>query len=631
MFVLDTDVLSELMRPVPHPAVFAWVAAQPRASLYTLGVEPQVALGCTCQASRLAAVRSRNSYGAGISFSVFKVQDFLAAAVPAADPSCAWFTGAAAGVEYLVKNARSREIILYTNVGQCFVHAVLAPLANVTPPDGQTLQLAHLDPFHHWRLEHVSGGGKPDQMYLASPIDSFDCKGLQNGQQLVFRRSFNGVDKGPPRTELSQPLVQALDLYWLDEESAYCRLNDDGDVEPIIRLRYLSVETGEAGAILVTIEAEQLHRYMAITETALVMKFDFTRFVSDSFAGWGEPKRGNVDEGDLFYHTGVQPGASFANGALIVRPLLTKEMLIGRANRQWEGTDKEYATFKAHDWKNKRLAEISCAPSALASYFDEGSSLPFQTTPAFFKAEVLLKYKADPEKYQLEHRSIQARGGWYLKSYDVNEAGQVHAYLCYLAGLPYSEQLYWMSFNEWPKAGISARAFQTDFKGSFSTFPDPLADLKCQIAKLDKLHPDWWNPRGETAAAMLHYPLTASPEEWANAVLALDQFVVEGFVTKALRGRVERAGRTADKQWGSLRLLQDCLVLADLDEADAIVALEPLKRTHALRSKVKGHLAESEKQAIIRQARTDHGSLATHFRRLLGEIQASLGRIVELL
>jgi hypothetical protein len=35
MFVLDTNVISELMRPAPHPAMFAWVAAQPRASLYT--------------------------------------------------------------------------------------------------------------------------------------------------------------------------------------------------------------------------------------------------------------------------------------------------------------------------------------------------------------------------------------------------------------------------------------------------------------------------------------------------------------------------------------------------------------------------------------------------------------------
>ena len=38
MIVLDTNVLSELMRPEPHPAVFAWVAAQPRASLYTTAI-----------------------------------------------------------------------------------------------------------------------------------------------------------------------------------------------------------------------------------------------------------------------------------------------------------------------------------------------------------------------------------------------------------------------------------------------------------------------------------------------------------------------------------------------------------------------------------------------------------------
>jgi predicted nucleic acid-binding protein len=32
--VLDTNVLSELMRPAPHPAVLAWTAAQPRSALY---------------------------------------------------------------------------------------------------------------------------------------------------------------------------------------------------------------------------------------------------------------------------------------------------------------------------------------------------------------------------------------------------------------------------------------------------------------------------------------------------------------------------------------------------------------------------------------------------------------------
>lgn len=38
MIVLDTNVISELMRPEPHPAVFAWVAARPRANLYTTSV-----------------------------------------------------------------------------------------------------------------------------------------------------------------------------------------------------------------------------------------------------------------------------------------------------------------------------------------------------------------------------------------------------------------------------------------------------------------------------------------------------------------------------------------------------------------------------------------------------------------
>ncbi|WP_323123343.1 type II toxin-antitoxin system VapC family toxin [Burkholderia alba] len=35
MIVLDTNVLSELLRPVPDPAVLAWFGRQPRAALFT--------------------------------------------------------------------------------------------------------------------------------------------------------------------------------------------------------------------------------------------------------------------------------------------------------------------------------------------------------------------------------------------------------------------------------------------------------------------------------------------------------------------------------------------------------------------------------------------------------------------
>lgn len=38
MIVLDTNVLSEVLRPVPESSVMAWLANQPRASLFTTAV-----------------------------------------------------------------------------------------------------------------------------------------------------------------------------------------------------------------------------------------------------------------------------------------------------------------------------------------------------------------------------------------------------------------------------------------------------------------------------------------------------------------------------------------------------------------------------------------------------------------
>src|SRR5882672_5845659 len=38
MIVLDTNVLSEALRPIPEPSVLEWLANQPRASLFTTAV-----------------------------------------------------------------------------------------------------------------------------------------------------------------------------------------------------------------------------------------------------------------------------------------------------------------------------------------------------------------------------------------------------------------------------------------------------------------------------------------------------------------------------------------------------------------------------------------------------------------
>jgi predicted nucleic acid-binding protein len=56
VIVLDTNVLSELMRSDPAAAVFAWVSVQPRATLYTTNVsKAEILYGIAVLPERRAA------------------------------------------------------------------------------------------------------------------------------------------------------------------------------------------------------------------------------------------------------------------------------------------------------------------------------------------------------------------------------------------------------------------------------------------------------------------------------------------------------------------------------------------------------------------------------------------------
>jgi hypothetical protein len=202
--------------------------------------------------------------------------------------------------------------------------------------------------------------------------------------------------------------------------------------------------------------------------------------VGNNFQGWSEYKAESIENQELrLYFRSHREGAngSWLRGVQIIRPRLSSEEF-GKYLYDKDREPKQYASFITQDWKNKRVVEVSCAPDAMASYFEEDSPLPFEISPAFFNAAVLDKYKTDPEKYSLEHRSISCRNAWHLQTYDVNSSGQIHTYIKYLGDLPYSEQLYWKSFNESPKGSISQRAFTTDIKGEWSDYPDPLRELQ---------------------------------------------------------------------------------------------------------------------------------------------------------
>ena len=139
----------------------------------------------------------------------------------------------------------------------------------------------------------------------------------------------------------------------------------------------------------------------------------------------------------------------------------------------------------------------------------------------------------------------------------------------------------------------------------------------------------WWTLRSEKLPHQVHYPVTASPDEWASEILHLDQLVVEGFEVKWLRDMAEKLGRTPDAKVGSLILIEECLIGAGHAEDDARKIVASLKTAHHLRTKLKGHASSVEAITKIRkETLAEHGSYKQHFRVLAEEVDQSI-RVVE--
>ncbi len=225
-----------------------------------------------------------------------------------------------------------------------------------------------------WAIQKCYGGGEGHRVYLEPPLGS--GKSLAGGEKLVYQRSFDGVDKGERAMELSQKLVHALDLHFVAERNAYCRLDSRGDIEDVIRIIRADLAPSSEKLVAVTILTEDLARYMALAGFALVFFFDFTRF-SHGFGGWGDHERIDRRTPDLFYHGGGIHNASYVNGRMIVRPTITVQDLVA----EWEAESnpnrkREYATFKIFDRKNNREVKTSCGPEFLSNYFQKSDLFP---------------------------------------------------------------------------------------------------------------------------------------------------------------------------------------------------------------------------------------------------------------
>ena len=530
-------------------------------------------------------------------------------------------------LDYLQTNATKDELIIYAAGPYSFIHSVAIP-AEALASEGVEGLLAWSDNPFNSIASYVSGGGR-ETMWIERGKHHCGATALEAGVDLIFGRTFEGWS-GSDRSyfEVNQEYTHLAGIHWRPEQSAYCRFDDNGDLADLVSI---SPHKNHDDVALVTFAWPALEEYLGIAGYVLVRMFDFTLLRRDRFSGWRDgPEEVVRVSDDFLYRQKVQGGAAYTRGVQIIRPRDARE-ISEQVSKRWRGgSHREYVTFIAEDWRHKRVAEISTDPVATTNYFQANENdLPFELSPAFFRPEVLSKYKTDRDKYTVDEREIHCRAAWMLRAYDVNDAGQVFAYICYLRNLPHNEQLHWKSYNERPKASISERAFINDFKGEFVSFQHPRAELLSILQRWQARRVEWWTLRDEDLLHRANPPISASKDEWAEAVMDLSKLVVEGFEVKPIRAALTTVGETYDSKDQSITLLEK-LVAAKGHTGDP-ATLNGLRRAQHIRSKVKGHAGSSEAKIIAQDALAKHGTYGEHFKHLCESIVGDLERVESVL
>ncbi|TKJ36450.1 MAG: hypothetical protein CEE38_11585 [Planctomycetes bacterium B3_Pla] len=387
---------------------------------------------------------------------------------------------------------------------------------------------------------------------------------------LFFYRQYYGYRKGKENYhEFNQLVTHPLDLHWSATKNSYCRLDGQGDA--IEKIKIIDHEK----VSLILIRRRTLDTLLHLGKWVLVRYFAFKRFRIDSpsFSSCTSKQFEPTEyEAKFEIRTCADEYIEF-RGAQFERPQTPKDQLLSWSRGGEEDEEERYTEFIVVDRKNnKLLQDYSIDPRNFANYFTE-SDLPFEISPIFFKAEVLDKYKNNPDKYALSERNISCRGGWYLKTYDINEHNQVHTYAVYLARLPYKEQLHWRQYNEEPKGGISKRAFRTDFEAKFSDERSKLELLKECLERLGGLRVGEerhviWSPKGgswDSASKGLHYVNSENPNQWHDFIIALANVTNEGFQIKALRKIASSLGND-DERLRTLGLIKFILQASNNEE-----------------------------------------------------------------
>ena len=103
------------------------------------------------------------------------------------------------------------------------------------------------------------------------------------------------------------------------------------------------------------------------------------------------------------------------------------------------------------------------------------------------------------------------------------------------------------------------------------------------------------------------------------------------FEEKWLRKKAKELRRNPQPNYGSLKLLEQCLIGLDFEEDHARSIVAPLHKLHDLRNKLSAHATNEKAQMLKKEAIKEHGSYLKHYKNLATDCDESMRTLVEAL
>ncbi len=186
-------------------------------------------------------------------------------------------------LQFLIDTS-SGEVPLYVSYKGTFIYSVFLPQSCLKGRYIDDLMKWDFRPGRSWEYCY-----SPDKhralknISVLSPFEFSASQLLKKAEPITILRSFEGMIGPKSYMVINQLLSHPNDLHFEKERGAYCRLNEDGDVEEVIKIHHQPDE------ISVTIAQAILDKHLFLTKSVLLRFFD--RALCCAQAGLSESSR----------------------------------------------------------------------------------------------------------------------------------------------------------------------------------------------------------------------------------------------------------------------------------------------------------------------------------------------------